>query len=185
MKNRVKRTPTGMPRRARVSVTETEPDRPQAPAKAELAVRSAERADVEAVIALDAKITGLPKPAHWHELYRRQRRAADASSAGVIFLVATRIEEPDRVVGFILGEMRAWEFGSTPCGWVYALSVEPDVREQRVGETLLGAVSEEFRKAGMDKMRTMVARDNLLTMSFFRGEGMMAGPYIELEKDLG
>ena len=183
MKHRVKRTRAGMPQRVRGSVAAAPPDWPQTPAKADLAVRAAGRADVEAVIALDAKITGLPKPAHWHELYRRQRRTADAS-AGVIFLVAAPVEEPGRVLGFILGEMRAWEFGSTPCGWVYALSVAPEARERGVGETLLTAISEEFRQAGMGKMRTMVARDNLLTMSFFRGEGMMAGPYIELEKDL-
>jgi hypothetical protein len=29
-----------------------------------------------------------------------------------------------------------------------------------------------------------VARDNRLHSLFFRGEGMMAGPYIQLEKDL-
>ena len=33
-------------------------------------------------------------------------------------------------------------------------------------------------------MRTMVARDNRLHLLFFRGEGMMAGPYIQLEKEL-
>ena len=33
-------------------------------------------------------------------------------------------------------------------------------------------------------MRTMMARDNHLLMSFFRSQGMMAGPYIELEKAL-
>lgn len=104
----------------------------------------------------------------------------------MIFLVATPADAPDSdtVLGFIVGEIRAWEFGSAPCGWVYALSVVPSAREQGVGEALLSAVTEEFRKAGMDKMRTMVARDNLLTMSFFRGEGMMAGPYIQLEKNL-
>jgi hypothetical protein len=30
----------------------------------------------------------------------------------------------------------------------------------------------------------MVARHDLLPMLFFRGEGMMAGPYVQLEKDL-
>jgi len=30
----------------------------------------------------------------------------------------------------------------------------------------------------------MVARDGLLPLLFFRSEGMMAGPYIQLEKDL-
>jgi hypothetical protein len=30
----------------------------------------------------------------------------------------------------------------------------------------------------------MVARDNRLHLLFFRSEGMMAGPYIQLEKEL-
>jgi hypothetical protein len=30
----------------------------------------------------------------------------------------------------------------------------------------------------------MVARDDLLPLRFFRSEGMMAGPYIQLEMDL-
>jgi hypothetical protein len=34
------------------------------------------------------------------------------------------------------------------------------------------------------KLRTMVARDHPLPMRFFRGEGMVAGPYIQLEKDI-
>jgi N-acetylglutamate synthase-like GNAT family acetyltransferase len=88
------------------------------------------------------------------------------------------------VVGFIIGEIRAWEFGSTPCGWVFALSVEPDMRLQSIGNALLEVISGEFKKAGVSKMRTMVARDARLPLLFFRSEGMMAGPYIQLEKDL-
>jgi hypothetical protein len=49
---------------------------------------------------------------------------------------------------------------------------------------MLEAISAEFKKAGISKMRTMVARDDRLPMLFFRSEGMMAGPYIQLEKDL-
>jgi hypothetical protein len=33
-------------------------------------------------------------------------------------------------------------------------------------------------------MRTMVSRDSPQTMAFFRGEGMMAGRYFQLEKSL-
>jgi hypothetical protein len=33
-------------------------------------------------------------------------------------------------------------------------------------------------------MRTMVARDNRLHLLFFRSAGMVAGPYLQLEKDL-
>ena len=102
------------------------------------------------------------------------------------FLVAeSREDSADaRVLGFIIGEIRAWEFGSTPCGWVFAFSVEPEMRLRNVGTALFEAITAEFRKAGVNKMRTMVARDARLPMMFFRGEGMMAGPYLQLEKDL-
>ena len=89
-----------------------------------------------------------------------------------------------RLLGFIIGEVRAWEFGSTPCGWVFALSVDPDARLHGAGRALLEAMSAEFKKAGVGKMRTMVERNTMLQMLFFRSEGMMAGPYIQLEKDL-
>ena len=145
-------------------------------------VRAARRDDVAAVADLDERLTGLAKPAHWLELYRRQKKPGQAPG---IFLVAIDTDAAERLLGFIVGEIRAWEFGSAPCGWVYALSVEPDSRLLGVGEALLEAIAGEFRKAGVGKMRTMVTRDNLLPMLFFRGEGMMAGPYTQLEKDLG
>ena len=43
---------------------------------------------------------------------------------------------------------------------------------------------EWLRKLGVRKLRTMLARDDLLNLRFFRSQGMMAGPFIQLEKDL-
>jgi ribosomal protein S18 acetylase RimI-like enzyme len=145
-------------------------------------VRPARQSDIAAVTALDARITALGKGPHWQELFDR---GSKLRQAGQFFLVATAAGEPTQFLGFIVGEIRAWEFGSAPCGWVYALSVDPDARQLGVGEGLLDAVAGEFRRAGVTKMRTMVAKDNPLPMLFFRAEGMMAGPYIQLEKDLG
>ena len=144
-------------------------------------VRKARRGDVVGVTVLDERITGLAKSAHWLELYDRQTKPGERSG---IFLVAVGTDAPEQLLGFIVGEIRAWEFGSAPCGWVYALSVDPQSRQLGVGEDLLEAMAGEFRGAGVAKMRTMVTRDNLLPMLFFRGEGMMAGPYVQLEKDL-
>ena len=107
-----------------------------------------------------------------------------ARPAEQFFLVAVGPDNGPELLGFIVGEVRAWEFGSAPCGWVYAMSVNPKAREHGVGEALLGAISARFRQSGVTKMRTMVAKDNPLPMRFFRAEGMMAGPYIQLEKDL-
>lgn len=145
-------------------------------------IRRVRRGDLDAIIALDTHTTGLSKDAHWRELVERGRHSRRENE--FVFLVAVSDDEAASLSGFIVGEVRAWEFGSAPCGWVYAMAVEPSMREQRVGEHLLAAVAAEFRRAGVKKMRTMVAKDNRLPMLFFRGEGMMAGPYIQLEKDL-
>jgi ribosomal protein S18 acetylase RimI-like enzyme len=152
------------------------------PADAPLQIRRARSEDIDYVIALDARITGLAKPDYWRDVFERygQRRLEER-----IFFVAGSDQQPKTILGYVVGEIRAWEFGSSPCGWVIALSVDPDARLQHIGERLFEAISEEFRRAGVDKLRTMVARDTPLHMTFFRSEGMMAGPYIQLEKSIG
>ncbi len=146
-------------------------------------VRRVQAADIPHVIALDTRVTRLAKAKYWNDVFHRygkQRRHER------LFLIAeNRTHRVDsRGLGFIIGEIRAWEFGSAACGWVFALSVEPKARLHGIGSALLEAISVEFRKAGVSKMRTMVARDSRLPLLFFRSEGMMAGPYIQLEKDL-
>ena len=146
-----------------------------------LQVRRARSEDINHVIALDERITGLAKPDYWLDIFERygQRRLEER-----FFFVAESDQQLETILGYVVGEIRGWEFGSTPCGWVFALSVDPDARLQHIGERLFEAISNEFRRAGVDKLRTMVARDNPLHMTFFRSEGMMAGPYIQLEKSI-
>jgi hypothetical protein len=52
------------------------------------------------------------------------------------------------------------------------------------GARLLAAVCAGFRRAGVRTVRTLLHRDNTLVLSFFRSQGMMAGPFIPLEMDL-
>lgn len=146
-------------------------------------VRRVRAADIPHVIALDARVTKIAKAEYWNDIFSRYGRQRSHER---FFLVAeSRTEETvSNFLGFIIGEVRAWEFGSSPCGWVFALSVEPKVRLSGIGSALLEAISAEFKKAGVGKMRTMVARDVRLPLLFFRSEGMIAGPYIQLEKDL-
>lgn len=146
-------------------------------------VRRVKAADMPDLIALDARITKLAKSDYWNDVFHRygKRRLGER-----FFLVAESRsgDGSPSVQGFIVGEIRAWEFGSAPCGWVFALSVDPMARLNGIGGALFAAISAEFKKAGVNKMRTMVARDSRLPLMFFRGEGMMAGPYVQLEKDL-
>ena len=148
-----------------------------------VSVRRVQAADIADVITLDTRVTRLAKAEYWNDVFRRYGKQGRRER---FFLVAeNRMQQASsRLLGFIVGEIRAWEFGSTPCGWVFALSVEPKMRLEGIGSVLLEAISGEFKKAGVSKMRTMVARDDRLPLLFFRSEGMIAGPYIQLEKDL-
>jgi GNAT superfamily N-acetyltransferase len=146
-------------------------------------VRRVRSADMPDVVALDTRVTKLAKADYWNDVFRRFGRQRLHER---FFLVAE--DRTDRaaphIFGFVIGEVRAWEFGSEPCGWVFALSVEPDLRLRGTGSALIEAISREFKKVGIGRMRTMVARDARLPLLFFRSEGMIAGPYIQLEKDL-
>jgi ribosomal protein S18 acetylase RimI-like enzyme len=159
------------------------PGRADAPPAAaplrELTVRPVRRADLESVIAIDSQVTGLEKRDYWRAVYRRYGEAA--ATPGAQFLVA---EAGGEVVGFIIGEVRDWEFGAPPCGWVFAIDVRPDARQSGIGTRLLESILAGFRRAGVRKVRTMLASDNTLILSFFRSQGMMAGRFIPLEMDL-
>jgi GNAT superfamily N-acetyltransferase len=141
-------------------------------------VRPVRRADLDRIVSIDTAVTRIPKAAYWHSLYRRYGKRDDDARQ---FLVA---EVAGRVVGFVIGEIRDWEFGSPPCGWVFAISVDPGARLAGVGTHLLRAIGDRFRRKGVTKLRTMLSRDNTLILSFFRSQGMTAGSLLPLEMDL-
>jgi ribosomal protein S18 acetylase RimI-like enzyme len=128
--------------------------------------------DLQAVITLDARITGTRKPDVW----RGFSKAFGADQ--LIFLVA---RGADGLAGYAVGGIREWEFGSPPAGWIFAVGVAPEQREGGVGSRLFDAMSKRFAAAKVRSVRTMLHVDDHLLMSFFRSQGMMAGPYVELE----
>ena len=140
-------------------------------------IRAAAEADWRQLMHVDELVSGVLKPDYWRDLFANLSEKRLAERTGGKDGGATAI-------GFVIGEVRAWEFGSEPCGWVFAISVDPAAREGRVGEALLKRIQRAFKDSGVRIVRTMIARDNHLLMSFFRGEGMTAGPYIQLEKEM-
>ncbi|MEI6209002.1 MAG: GNAT family N-acetyltransferase [Desulfuromonadales bacterium] len=145
--------------------------------KEQISIRDAIASDLDAVISLDQVGPNEEKPAYWsgvfdHYVHRDKNR---------LFLVA---ESDHSVVGFIIGEVRAWEFGSPPCGWVFALAVSPDARQMGIGQQMFDEISKRLKQVGVTTVRTMVNRDHKLALSFFRSLGLCTGKYIELEKQI-
>lgn len=140
-------------------------------------IRPAEKGDLPAVVDLDERTTGLRKPDYWDDLFVRYGNRKDKR----FFLIA---EQKKKLLGCIFGEVRAWEFNSVPCGWVGTVSVEPDLRMGGIGTVLYQEICRCFANAGVSKIRTMIPHDATDLMSFFRSQGMMAGPFIQLENDI-
>ena len=148
-------------------------------ARAEVTIRDGLAGDLENIIALDAANTGLVKEQYWQQTFSRFNARGDR-----FFLVAEHANGGDRptFLGFIAGEVRAWEFGSPPCGWILTIGVEPNFRVLGIGTMLFDAICQKLKESGVVTVRTMLARDDQLNMSFFRSQGLMAGSFIELEK---
>ena len=140
----------------------------------------AQAGDLDAVVALDAANSGGAKAGYWQDMLERFTQVNPGNKR--YFLVG---KSPDNeLLGFIVGEIRAWEFGSPPCGWVIALNVTSGQREQGIGTMLFDDLCAEMKKDGVTTIRTMVLSNDKVNLSFFRGEGLAAGPYIELERQL-
>ena len=130
-------------------------------------VRRVQAADIPQVIGLDTRVTKLAKAEYWNDVFRRYGKQRLRER---FFLVAeSRADRANpHVLGFIIGEIRAWEFGSTPCGWVFALSVEPEMRLHSVG-LYLSKSGVEFAEQGralrgqpLKVVRTFDVRERLL-----------------------
>src|ERR1035437_3623798 len=170
--------PNAAPKQVKNKVSTAQPIQAAELVAAALEIRPVRRTDLDAVIAIDTMVTGIEKRPYWNSLYQRY---ADAVATGQHFLVAVKANE---TIGFAIGEVRDWEFGAPPCGWVFAIDVHPQARLAGAGTQLLNAICDNFRQAGVSKVRTILARDNTLILSFFRSQGMMIGPFIPLELEL-
>lgn len=142
-------------------------------------MRPVRRADLDHVIAIDTLVTGIEKRHYWQRVYKRYGIGFKGEQRWFLVALAGK-----RVVGFLIGEVRDWEFGSPPCGWVFAIDVDPTARQAGIGTKLLAALTQALQQTGVRKLRTLLSHDNTLILSFFRSQGMMAAPMIPLEMDL-
>lgn len=135
--------------------------------------------DLAEVVRIDADHTHVPKPTYWSGIFENfVERSSQRARVGL------GAEVDGRLAGYLLGEVRAFEFGSEPCGWIFAVGVNPEYLRSSIATDLLHRACKRFHQLGVRKVRTMVERTDVPVMSFFRSSGFVGGPFYQLEIDL-
>ena len=145
-------------------------------------IRALRPADLAKVVRLDAQHTGRRKPAYWRRVFEGFVRPGHGTGRVAL---AAEDEAAGGMVGYLIGEVRAFEFGSEPCGWVFAVGVDPARLRHGIASRLLDEARRRFRRAGVRTVRTMIRRDDVPLMSFFRSSGFVGGRFLQLESAIG
>lgn len=133
-------------------------------------------ADLDAVSAIHVAHVGQDPPVDWKESVLR---VLSRGGRGGAALVATL--PSGEVIGYAVADVRSWEFGSPPAGWITGLGVAPAFQHRGVARLILRAIVARLHAARVRSIRSMAKRDDVAVLRLFRGAGFAAGPYVELE----
>ncbi|MBI1737321.1 MAG: GNAT family N-acetyltransferase [Candidatus Rokubacteria bacterium] len=141
-------------------------------------VRPIESADLDAIVAIDEKLTGQTRKDYW-----RLRLEIAACRPPWMSSVA---EMDARVVGFLFAWVGEAEFGiATPTGWIDLIGVDPAYRGRGVGNALVDrfiAGGRDLRAIG--KVATLIDIGQADVREFFTRLGFQHGPMIHLERNV-
>ena len=138
-------------------------------------IREVVPGDVEGIVAIDAIRTGAPKLRYWKAIFKQYAQR----ESGRVALIAHG--ETGAALGFLFGEVRAWEFGSERCGWIFSVAVRTQAERSGLATRLCEEAIGRFRKMGVGLVRTMVRRNDIPMLALFRSLGFSAGAFSEME----
>ena len=137
-------------------------------------VRPLDELDIGSIVKIDERITGIYRPEVWEQRVAYYLRRDPESS---------RVAELDgKVVGFMLGDVRAGEFGlEEPSGWIERFGIDPDFRGREIGRRLFEAILRHFRGCGAGAVRTLVDDRDAAVAGFLGALGFQPSSLKALE----
>ncbi|MFN8588512.1 MAG: GNAT family N-acetyltransferase [Candidatus Eisenbacteria bacterium] len=142
---------------------------------ADVRIRPLDELDLDGIVRINEKITGAYEPDLWEKrVMFYTRRDPGASQVA---------EANGKVVGFMLGDCRAGEFGlEEPSGWIERFGIDPDFRGQDLGRRMFDAICEHFKAEGATSVRTLVDRNDAALTGFLKAIGFGDSPLAALER---
>jgi len=141
-------------------------------------IRNLRPRDLEAVIALDAKILGRRRDG-----YFRGKLDQALKETGVMVSLAAEVD--GAFAGFLLSRVFYGEFGEMEAAAVLdTVGVHPAFRGKGVGKALIAQLRTNLLGLGIPTLRTEVSFDGMDLMGFLRTEGFRPAPRFCLDLDL-
>ena len=140
-------------------------------------IRPLDELDLSGIVRIDEKITGIYRPEVWEQRVMFYTRRDPGAS---------QVAEIDgRIVGFMLGDCRAGEFGlEEPSGWIERFGIDPAFRGKDLGRRMFDAICAHFRAEGANRVRTLVDRNDAALTGFLKAIGFGDSPLTALERPI-
>jgi len=144
---------------------------------AQARIRPLDELDIGSIVKIDERMTGIYRPEVWEQRVGYYLRRDPGAS---------QVAELDgRVVGFMLGDLRAGEFGlEEPSGWIERFGIDPDFRGRDLGKQMFAALVDHFRAEGAVTVRTLVDRKDAEVSGFLAAMGLVPARLEALEMRL-
>ena len=144
----------------------------------EILVRRLMPADLDAVVRVDAKVTGRTRSE-----YFKLKLKENLAETGVKVSLAAELDEA--FVGYLLARVYYGEFGlMEPAAVLDTLGVHPEFQHQGVGAALVRQLCTDLRGLGVGRLQTEVSWEDLGVLAFFKHEGFRPAPRLCLDLEL-
>ncbi len=129
-------------------------------------VRPLHQEDFNAVVEIDEKVFEQARPEYYETKFAR---ALDDKDRLVLSLV---VEADEKVVGFVMCELFVGEYGiPATTATLDTIGIHPDYQRVGVGRQLMEEFIGHLRKAGVEKVNTLVDWNDWQLIRFFSDNG--------------
>ncbi len=137
--------------------------------------------DFDAVVGIDEKVLKASRPEYYELKFEKLFKSREYLPTSLV------AENQDGVVvGFVMGELYMGEYGIAREGATLdSIGVDPDCQQKGIGEQLMNEFMDHLRDLGVQKVNTLVDRNDTALMRFFStNQFSPSRTIINLERDL-
>jgi ribosomal protein S18 acetylase RimI-like enzyme len=137
--------------------------------------------DFDAVIGIDEKVLKASRPAYYEMKFEKLINSKD-------YLPTSLVAEGEdgTLVGFVMGELYMGEYGIfQEEATLDTIGVDPDYQHQGIGEQLINEFLDHLKALGVQKISTLVDRNDSKLMHFFnKNQFSPSKTIVSLERSL-